>query len=272
MTLPLLGVAVTLPDWATVKDWICEPGRTIEIQDFCGIGVLEGDTDDLVARWTAELADHHGARGIHGPFFGLDLSTPDREVRAVVQKRFLQALEIAEALSATHMVVHSPYTYWHVLNRGNYPGIGPSLIEAAAECLAPVLDRAAGIGCTLTLENIDDTDPMDRVRMVQQIGHANLRVSLDTGHAHLAHGRYTAPPAVDFVAPAAGLLGHVHLQDADGYADRHWHPGDGTIPWRPMFDALAACDPAPRLILEVARDFARLPATVAALEARGLGR
>lgn len=272
MTLPLLGVAVQLPEFRLLRDWICGPGRAIEIQDFCQVGVLDGDVSDLLAHWRAELRAHHGPRGLHGPFYGLDLATPDREVRAVVRRRFLQGLEIAEALGATHMVVHSPYSFWTLLNRANFPDLAASLIADAAECLAPVLERAAAIGCTLMLENIEDTDPADRVGMVAAIGHPNLKVSLDTGHAELAHGRYGAPPVVDFVAAAAGSLGHVHLQDADGYADRHWHPGDGRIPWRPVFEALAVCDPAPRLILEVARDFARLPATVAALEARGLAR
>jgi sugar phosphate isomerase/epimerase len=133
-----------------------------------------------------------------------------------------------------------------------------------------VLARAAETGCTVMLENIDDTDPAARVELVRRIGHPNLRVSLDTGHADLAHGRYGAPPVVDFVATAAGLLGHVHLQDADGYADRHWHPGDGRIPWRPVFAALADCAPQARLILEVRGDFARLPATVAGLAGMGL--
>ena len=74
------------------------------------------------------------------------------------------------------------------------------------------------------LENIDDTDPRDRTELVAAIDHPNLMVSLDTGHAELAHGRYGAPPVVDFIAASAQRLGHVHLQDADGYADRHWQP------------------------------------------------
>ncbi|MBU4528467.1 MAG: sugar phosphate isomerase/epimerase [Hoeflea sp.] len=270
MTLPLLGAAVTLPTFTQIQDWICGPGRAIEIQDFCGIGVLERDHSDLIAAWQAVLPAHTGERGIHGPFFGLDISTPDREVRAIVQKRMMQALEVAEALEATHMVIHSPFTHWHQLNRANYPAVYPSLMDCAADCLAPVLDRAAGIGCTLMLENCDDTDPAARVDMVRQIGHANLKVSLDTGHADIVHGRYDAPHVVDFIAAASGHLGHVHLQDVDGYADRHWHPGDGRIAWRPVFEALAALKESPRLMLEVRTDLPRLPATVARLEAMGL--
>ena len=270
MTLPRLGVALTLPRFGALRDWVCDSGRALEIQDFVGPDVIAGDCSERIAAWRQVLAGHEGPRGIHGPFFGLDISSPDREVRAVVQRRLIRGIEIAEALGGTHMVVHSPFTFWHTLNYVNYPALRGDIFGAAADCLAPVLARAAEAGCTVMLENIDDTDPADRTELVAMLDHANLMVSLDTGHAELAHGRYGAPPVVDFIAASAGRLGHVHLQDADGYADRHWHPGDGRIPWRPVFSALGACSPAPRLILEVSRDFERLPASVAALEAQGL--
>lgn len=272
MTLPLLGTALQIKDFAPLRDWICEPGRAIEIQDFVTPNLSQEAAQDLIAAWKRLLPAQTGPRGIHGPFFGLDLGNPDREIRAILTRRFLRGLEVAEALGATHMVVHSPFTYWQLLNRDNYPDIEPAILGAAADCLAPVLARAAEVGCTLMLENIDDTDPAARVRLVRAIDHPNLRVSLDTGHAELAHGRYGAPPVVDFIAAAAGHLGHVHLQDADGYADRHWHPGDGRIPWRPVFDALAKLEESPRLILEVRADLARLPASVARLEGLGLAR
>ena len=115
--LPLLGVALNRPAFDGLRDWIAGPGRAIEIQDFIAPGVIAGDTDDLVADWQAALTGHDGPRGIHGPFFGPDLSNPDREVRAVIQRRLLKGLDIAAALGGTHIVVHSPFTYWHFLNR-----------------------------------------------------------------------------------------------------------------------------------------------------------
>lgn len=270
--LPLLGVALTRPDFDALRDWITGPGRAIEIQDFVGADVIAGDTDALVADWRAALAGHAGPRGIHGPFFGLDLSNPDREIRAVIQRRLLKGLEIAEALGGTHMVVHSPFNFWHVLNRDNYPRIHAGMIDAMADCLSPVLARAADVGCTLMLENIDDTDPQHRADAARAIGHPNLALSIDTGHATLAHANYGAPPVVDFVARAGDLLRHVHLQDVDGHADRHWHPGEGIIPWPAVFNALARNPAEPRLILEVRDRRDRLPRTVAALEGLGLAR
>lgn len=272
MSLPLLGTAVTLDSFPVMRDWICGPARAIEIQDFCEPGILERDHGDMIAAWLWLLDGHTGPRSIHGPFVGLDIASPDAEIRAVVQKRLLQGLGVAEALGADMMVIHSPFRHWHQLNRINYTNVYPSLMACSAECLAPVLARATETGCMLVLENCDDTDPDARVDLVRQVAHPLLKVSIDTGHADICHGRYDAPHVVDFIAAAAGHLAHVHLQDVDGYADRHWHPGDGRIAWRPVFDAFAALPDAPRLTLEVRADHARLPATVARLEALGLAR
>jgi sugar phosphate isomerase/epimerase len=66
------------------------------------------------------------------------------------------------------------------------------------------------------------------------------------------------------------MLHHVHLQDAEGYADRHWVIGEGTIGWYAVFRALSQLQSAPRLILEL-RDKSGIPASMAYLEAAGLG-
>ena len=49
------------------------------------------------------------------------------------------------------------------------------------------------------------------------------------------------------------MLHHVHLDDADGHADRRWNAGEGTIAWRAAFRALAKLGGNPRFILD-ARD------------------
>jgi sugar phosphate isomerase/epimerase len=75
--------------------------------------------------------------------------------------------------------------------------------------------------------------------------------SIFTGHAHYPPGATGAPPVDRYVTAAGELLAHVHLQDADGYADRHWAPGDGTIRWPSIFKALGSLTTSPRLILEL---------------------
>ena len=68
------------------------------------------------------------------------------------------------------------------------------------------------------------------------------------GETALAIG---APPVDRFVTAAGDLLAHIHLQDADGYADRHWAPGDGTVRWASIFRAVSTLTSNPRLILEL---------------------
>ncbi|MBR7518030.1 TIM barrel protein, partial [Mycobacterium tuberculosis] len=88
--------------------------------------------------------------------------------------------------------------------------------------LAPVVARAAETGVELVIENIEDKDPTDRVTLARTFDSPAVRVSLDTGHAHYAHGSTGAPPVDQYVTAAGNMLTHVHIQDADGYADRHW--------------------------------------------------
>ncbi len=116
-------------------------------------------------------------------------------------------------VGASQMVIHSPYTTWDHNNLDLYPGNREAAIERVQATLSDVIRRAELIGCELVIENIEDKDPHERVHLAKALGSKNVRVSLDTGHAHYAHISTGAPP-VDYYVDAAGdMLTHVHLQD-----------------------------------------------------------
>lgn len=121
------------------------------------------------------------------------------------------------------------------------------------------------------VENIEDTDPEDRKALAAHLGAEVVKLSIDTGHAHYAHGSTGAPPVDYFVRSAGAELAHVHLQDADGHADRHWAIGRGTILWPSVFAALAETGAQPHLVLEL-RNSAGIPESMAFLEGLGLGQ
>ena len=98
-----------------------------------------------------------------------------------------------------------------------------------------------------------------------------VALSIDTGHAHLARKMSGAPPVDYFACDAAAQLAHVHIQDLDGHADRHWAPGDGEIEWAAVFRALADCPSEPHLVLEL-RDKSEIPKGFAHLRDLGLAR
>ncbi len=159
-------------------------------------------------------------------------------MRAVVTRRFLQGPGVCAALKATHMVIHSPFITWGYNHRGLYAGDAEQRVANVRETLAPVLARASDMGVTLMLENIEDIDPTDRAQLCEALDWQALALSVDTGHAHYAHTSTGAPPVDFFIRAAGARLDHVHLQDSDGYADRHWQLGQGTILWHSVFDAL----------------------------------
>jgi len=270
--LPRIGAALFIDEIPTYRDWLFDGARDLEIQDFFRVEVLTGDWRPLVDRARGLLDGHAGRLGIHGPFWGFSLGSEDPEVRQVVQRRMAQGLDVCEGLGATQMVVHSPFTTWDHHNMGMFPDAFERAVDRVRDSLGAALARAEDQGVVLVVENIEDVDPGLLRRMVEAIGSPALRLSIDTGHAAYSHGRTGGHPVDYFVRDAGALLHHVHLQDADGHADRHWRIGEGSVPWPEVFRALAAhAPPEARLVLEL-RDKGGIPASMEYLERLGLGR
>jgi sugar phosphate isomerase/epimerase len=248
---PILGAALPLADLKTHRAWILEKQRDLELQDFFWADVLNSDWKPLVAAIKRELDGYTGRLGMHGPFWGFSIGTKDPDVGALVTKKLMQGLDVCNAVGATQMVIHSPYTTWDYYNLDNNSSARAEMIERVHAIIGPAVKRAEGIGCELVIENIEDKDAHARVELAKSFNSVAVRVSIDTGHANYAHGATAGPPVDYFVHAAGDMLHHVHLQDTDGYADRHWAPGDGNIAWTEVFRALAALKSNPRLILEL---------------------
>ena len=270
-----IGAALMVADLPRYRDWLIAGQRDLEIQDFLLPGVLTGDWQARVDAAKARLDGFTGRLGIHGPFIDMTLDMADVEIAPIVARRLETGVAAAAALGATQMVIHSPFTTWDWFNLGNNPRQGdtPSDFEAkiarVAALLAPAIARAEGEGVTLVIENIEDIDPAQRRLLAQGLGSDAVRLSIDTGHAHYAHHATGAPPVDYFIHDAGAMLDHIHLQDADGFADRHWPPGRGTINWHAVFAAIATLPQRPHLVLEL-RDSADIPAAMDWLERQGL--
>jgi sugar phosphate isomerase/epimerase len=267
--LPVLGAALDHEDLKPHRDWLLEAPRDLELQAFVNAEVLDGDWSGLAAETNRILDGHQGRLGIHGPFWGFGISSYEPEVRKIATRRFQQALDVCAAVKGTHVVIHSPFSAWGYNHRGLYPKDSARMAEATRDTLAPVLSRAEDMGVTFVLENIEDIEPADRANLCAALDWQALALSVDTGHAHYAHGSTGGPPVDFFIRAAGARLGHVHLQDADGFADRHWQIGHGTILWPAVFDAIAKTEANPRLILEL-RDKAGVIPSARYLQSLGL--
>ncbi|MEO0938309.1 MAG: sugar phosphate isomerase/epimerase family protein [Pseudomonadota bacterium] len=269
MTPVKIGACLKIEEIAAHRNWLFDAARDIELQDFMSPAALGPDRGALIAAARAALDGHEGRVGIHGPFEGLDVDNKDAELRPIITARFIAALEAAEAVGARQVVLHSPYTAWYQNNLLCWDGYAATKLARIHDVLAPVVRRAEAAGITLVIENIQDVDPATRRMIVDSFDSSAVALSVDTGHAQLAHRAAGAPPVDYFIRDAGAQLRHVHVQDVDGHADRHWAPGDGEIPWAAVFRALAECDAAPHIVLEL-RDKGDIPKGFAHLAALGL--
>ena len=268
---PVIGACLPVEALAEHRDWLFDMDRDLELQTFHLAETLDGDWQALADEAARTLDGFKGRLGIHGPFWGFTVDSLDPEIRAVVTRRMMQGLDVCARTGANLMVIHSPYSQWTAQNLPNIDGAREKLAEMVRLTLDPVVRRAEDQGVVLAMENIQDVDPADRRLLCEAFDSPALKLSIDTGHAQFAHVSNGAPPVDYYIRDAGAALAHVHLQDADGYADRHWSLGEGTIRWRAVFDALAEIEAAPRLVLEL-RDRARIPEAMGFLEAEGLGR
>ena len=246
-----IGACLNSDEIVTFRDWLFDHGRDIELQDFMSFDALTSEFEERVAAAKTALKGHEARVGIHGPFEGLEIDNKDAELRPLITARFIKALEAADRVGARQMVLHSPYTRWYENNVFSYPGYPENKLARIHEVLFPVVREAEKLGITLVIENIQDVRPETRRAMVDSFGSKAIALSTDTGHAQLARRMSGAPPVEDFVRDAGNQLAHVHLQDVDGYADRHWAPGEGEIEWTAVFRALGECRNAPHLVLEL---------------------
>ena len=257
ITLPILGAAMPIERLASHRDWLMEHGgRDLEIQDAFRPEVLDGDWKPLVEQAKKALDGYSGRMGIHGPFDGLWMASSDPVIRKAIAGRYIQALEFATDLGATHMVIHSPFLFFGHPQVAHAPSNGLNQqIEYVHDTLSSILPIARNMGLVLVIENIRDTNPTPLRSLVQSFNSEQVRLSLDVGHAHLMH-QIGGPTPDQWVLEAGELLEHVHLQDNDGALDRHWSPGHGSINWRALFSALGKVQAKPRMILEVKGDIA----------------
>jgi sugar phosphate isomerase/epimerase len=232
---------------------------------------LDGDWHGLVAQARRLLDGHTGRRGVHGPFLGMNLFGEDPRIRSVVTDRMRQGVAFAHALGGDHMVVHSPFEMFGHPMFAHSPAFGLQRdIDRVHRALTPAVEDAQAAGVTLVFETIFDLNVRPLLALVDSFASERVQLSVDVGHAYITHLR-GGPTPDQWVREGGPRVVHLHLQDTDGLWDRHWGPGRGNINWFALFEALAALEHSPRLILEL-RDYADIPRAATWLAEQGYTR
>lgn len=203
-------------DFATAQRY----GVGVEVQTFAFPAQLNKDFAaalDDVARLAGSAC---GPIGCHGAFMDTVHFSMDREVRAVARKRYLESLDVAEAIGARYVVFHSQFN--PVIR---VPVYLQSYLDGSMQFWPEVLREAERRKLVVYMENMFDEAPEPMLRVIEKIASPTLRLCLDIAHAAV----FSRLPLTDWIDAFGAHLGHVHLNDCRGEQDDHLGLGQGAL-------------------------------------------
>ena len=163
---------------------------------------------------------------LHAPFAELIPCAIDPLVRQTAQHRFRQTLAAAQKLGIRQVVLHGgfiPHVYfpeWYVEQsvlfwRDFLQEVPPDFV--------------------LALENVMEPSPDTLVSIAAGVDDPRLGLCLDVGHANTCVSR---TPPLDWIAPMAPYLRHVHLHNNRRQEDLHAPLDEGTVPMQEIIGAV----------------------------------
>ncbi len=174
---------------------------------------------------------------------------PEKARRIAAMDEIKRALEAAEHVPFRNMVVHlgERYDTW-----------SQRTMEYAETALEHLGAFARPLGVRVLVENLlsEPTTPEHLVTILD-LGHLDsIGVCLDLGHAHISVG------TSDAISVLGNRIVSMHVHDNHGTRDEHLWPGDGTIDWGAVRDALKPLTAPPAAVLEIAHGLGDAPGTL----------
>lgn len=204
-------------------------GLGLEIAEYCtafNMDTYFAETDKTV-RKKMESAGHFT---FHFPFNELCPAAIDPLVVEITERRYLQALDVAEKYGITRLVVHSgyvPLVYYK-------EWFTEKSIEFWKRFLGK-LDKDV-IFC---YENVMEDSPDMLYDIVSEVNDERFGLCLDVGHAATIVSN-THPR--EWLKKYGGRLYHMHIHNNDGKMDYHNPLGDGVLDMKELIDMGQAYD------------------------------
>ncbi|GJP48898.1 hypothetical protein CLOM_g8165 [Closterium sp. NIES-68] len=199
--------------------------------DLIEVPVLDPTTVDV--QHTRHVLREHGlaASTSLGLSLDRDISSADPDVAARGEELLMAALAVAAGIGASHLTGVT----FSAIAKYPTPFPGGKARDNMVGALRRVAARAADSGVTLGLEVVNRYESNvlntaeQAVRLVDEIGHGNVVIHLDSYHMNIEEGSLA-----DAVATCGTRLGYVHIGESHrGYL------GSGTVDFPQLFRALA---------------------------------
>jgi sugar phosphate isomerase/epimerase len=200
------------------------------VEIFCSHGHFDYRSTDTVRELAGALQDYKlPVHAIHAPAerrfhpthesaAPLSISDLERLRRLEAVDEIKRVLDVAEFLPFSYLVQHMG---------SSRDAADPRRFDAAFNSLEHLHLFAKQRGVTIALENTPGelATPANLRQFLSDTRLTDLRLCLDTGHAHIADG---IGPSVEAMRELL-VTGHGH--DNHGDKDEHLPPGEGTIDW-----------------------------------------
>ncbi len=197
-----------------------EYGIGVEIQVFGLPEYLAVDSTPALKRMIKRIGVIKGPVGCHGPFIDMIHYSTDPVIQEACRVRYLQAFDVAQALDARYLLLHSQYN--PLIRVPVYPDIyqeqslrfWPELVEEAEARRIPIF-----------IENMFDDVPEPMCRVADALDSPWFKLCLDVAHADI----YSDLDITAWIEAFGNRLCHVHLNDCHGVLDDHLGLGQGVL-------------------------------------------
>ncbi len=225
-----------VPDITNRKQW-AELDVPFEYQDFMDPNLL--DREEEVARRIAaylSLPRDRQADVVHGPFLDICIHSSDSTIRAASDKRIRQVCDIAVALGAKAIILHTNLipNFYAAAYRQGWVDRNEAYLKALLKDY-PTL--------SVYMENMFDEEPDCLLALARRMDGQRFGICLDVAHAHISK-----TDLFQWIALCIPYTAHYHLNDNHGKLDEHLPVGNGNIPWKQVLPNLR---PDASVLLEV---------------------
>lgn len=195
---------------------------------------------------------------VHAPFGGVDLASPDEQMRLESIGKVARAADIAKELGAGVMTVHP------ALELKDMEHMRQERIELSGRSIAQVSDYCADLGIRVAVEILPRScigNSFDELAAILDAAdRADAGFCLDTNHS------FPASALTDVVRRMGPRLVTLHVSDHDDVDERHWLPGKGLIDWPAFIRALGEVGYDGPFVYEVPLPYPEFSEAISALE------
>jgi sugar phosphate isomerase/epimerase len=228
-------MSVLVTDWSSIEQVLPlarDFGVGLEFQEFIRPENLDKPDDILkiIYEGKKDLPD----LSMHGPFVDLIPASQDPWVRQVVEKRFIQAYDVAQMSGSQHLILHSgffPKTY----SRDDW-------IRNASDFWVDFLKDKRNPGL-IHVENVYEDDYSTLQGLIDRVNEAMheeaLTICLDIGHVNANSSKNID----EWISGLGDRIRYTHLHNNGGILDDHWRLDKGTIKIHQVLELLKKHSP-----------------------------